>query len=54
MAYGGQELAPLADKLEVVMPLAMVLEIDGLLEVIKFPQIFWNAVMKSTLKVCPG
>jgi hypothetical protein len=35
-------------------PLAMALEIAGLLAVMKLPQIFWKAVMKSTLKVVPG
>lgn len=50
----GQSLAPLTETLFVEMPLAIVLEMDGLLVVTKLPQIFWKAMVKSALKNWPG
>ena len=38
----------------VEMPLAMPLEMEGSLAVMKLPQIFWKAVVKATLKRWPG
>jgi hypothetical protein len=54
MVYGGQSLAAFTVTLFFVSPLAIAFEMEGLPVVTKLPKAFWNAVVKSTEKNCPG
>ncbi len=49
MEYGGHALAALTLTLPLDSPFATAFEIEGFELVTKLPQIFWKAVVKSTL-----